>query len=230
MEKIVLRVYIESRLHFGKHPKDNNIFFKQVLNHNNLKDLFKNCVDKKTFEEFLYKHFDLVNSIYSGMIYRNEDCYVDTLNSLIIIGKTVKKLTFNSSDKIATIYYEGTFDDWLNINLDKSAKIAFSFVKYFYCFEDGEYKRVERVKVRNTDTIKPYQFASFNCVKSISLKGIKHYSVSCFENYNGSIQTEKCVSSDILFVDKDTVIQNGDKITCFGPYQSIKHLFNNNQK
>ena len=31
-------------------------------------------------------------------------------------------------------------------------------------------------------------------------------------------------------VDKDTVIQNGDKITCFGPYQSIKHLFNNNQK
>ncbi len=33
-----------------------------------------------------------------------------------------------------------------------------------------------------------------------------------------------------LLVDKDTVIQNGDKITCFGPYQSIKHLFNNNQK
>ena len=33
-----------------------------------------------------------------------------------------------------------------------------------------------------------------------------------------------------LLVDKDTVIQNGDKITCFGPYQAIKHLFNNNQK
>ena len=33
-----------------------------------------------------------------------------------------------------------------------------------------------------------------------------------------------------LFADKDTIIQDGDKITCFGPYQNIKHLFNNSQK
>ena len=33
-----------------------------------------------------------------------------------------------------------------------------------------------------------------------------------------------------LFVDKDTILQNGDKITCFGPYQNIKHLFNNSEK
>lgn len=32
-----------------------------------------------------------------------------------------------------------------------------------------------------------------------------------------------------LFVDKDTIIQNGDKITCFGPYQNIKHLFYNSE-
>ncbi len=33
-----------------------------------------------------------------------------------------------------------------------------------------------------------------------------------------------------LFVDKDTILQDGDKITCFGPYQNIKHLFNNSDK
>ena len=33
-----------------------------------------------------------------------------------------------------------------------------------------------------------------------------------------------------LFVDKDTILQDGDKITCFGPYQNIKHLFNNSEK
>lgn len=30
-----------------------------------------------------------------------------------------------------------------------------------------------------------------------------------------------------IFVDKDTIIQKGDKLTVFGPYQTIKHLFRN---
>ena len=33
-----------------------------------------------------------------------------------------------------------------------------------------------------------------------------------------------------IFADKDTIIQNGDKITLFGPYTNIKHLFNNDNK
>ena len=33
-----------------------------------------------------------------------------------------------------------------------------------------------------------------------------------------------------IFVDKDTILEDGDKITCFGPYQNIKHLFNNSEK
>ena len=30
-----------------------------------------------------------------------------------------------------------------------------------------------------------------------------------------------------IFADKDTIIQDGDKITLFGPYNNIKHLFKN---
>ena len=33
-----------------------------------------------------------------------------------------------------------------------------------------------------------------------------------------------------MSADKDTVIENGDKITLFGPYKNIKHLFENDDK
>lgn len=33
-----------------------------------------------------------------------------------------------------------------------------------------------------------------------------------------------------LFADKDTIIQQGDKITLFGPHKNIKHLFSNDEK
>lgn len=35
---------------------------------------------------------------------------------------------------------------------------------------------------------------------------------------------------DYLFADKETIIQKGDKITLFGPYKNIKHLFQNDEK
>ena len=37
-------------------------------------------------------------------------------------------------------------------------------------------------------------------------------------------------NDEYIFADKDTIIQNGDKITLFGPYANIKHLFNNSDK
>lgn len=35
---------------------------------------------------------------------------------------------------------------------------------------------------------------------------------------------------EYLFADKDTIIERGDKITLFGPYNNIKHLFKNDNK
>lgn len=37
-------------------------------------------------------------------------------------------------------------------------------------------------------------------------------------------------NDEYLFADKDTIIQRGDKLTMFGPYPNIKHLFNNADK
>ena len=37
-------------------------------------------------------------------------------------------------------------------------------------------------------------------------------------------------NDEYIFADKDTIIQNGDKITLFGPYANIKHLFNNSDR
>ena len=33
-----------------------------------------------------------------------------------------------------------------------------------------------------------------------------------------------------VLADKDTIIQKGDRITLFGPYANIKHLFKNDDK
>ena len=61
------------------------------------------------------------------------------------------------------------------------------------------------------------------------LEGIPMKDSHLSDRYNITIVVIKRKDS-YLFVDKDTFIQNGDKITCFGPYQNIKHLFNNNEK
>lgn len=37
-------------------------------------------------------------------------------------------------------------------------------------------------------------------------------------------------NDEFIFTDKDTIIQKGDRITLFGPYANIKHLFKNDDK
>ena len=46
------------------------------------------------------------------------------------------------------------------------------------------------------------------------------------ERYNISIVIIKR-KNDYLYVDKDTIIEKGDKITVIGPFHNIKHLFQN---
>lgn len=46
------------------------------------------------------------------------------------------------------------------------------------------------------------------------------------DKYNINIGVLKR-NDDYIVVDKDTVIQKGDRITVFGPYKTIKHLFQN---
>ena len=49
------------------------------------------------------------------------------------------------------------------------------------------------------------------------------------DRYNVNIVVIK--RNDVyLFADAETVIQDGDIITLFGPYNNIKHLFKNDDK
>lgn len=61
------------------------------------------------------------------------------------------------------------------------------------------------------------------------LEGIPMKDAHLSDRYSITIVVIKR-KDNYLFVDKDTILQNGDKITCFGPYQNIKHLFNNSEK
>ena len=61
------------------------------------------------------------------------------------------------------------------------------------------------------------------------LDGIKMKDSHLTDRYSINIVIIKR-NNEYIFTDKDTVIQNGDTVTLFGPYKNIKHLFNNEEK
>ena len=61
------------------------------------------------------------------------------------------------------------------------------------------------------------------------LDGIKMKDSHLTDRYSINIVIIKR-NNEYIFTDKDTVIQNGDTVTLFGPYKNIKHLFNNEDK
>ena len=61
------------------------------------------------------------------------------------------------------------------------------------------------------------------------LENVKMKDSHISDRYNINIVVIK--RNDVfLFADKDTIIEKGDKITLFGPYKNIKHLFKNDEK
>ena len=69
------------------------------------------------------------------------------------------------------------------------------------------------------------------CVVEVpqELKGVQMKDSHLSDQYGINIMVIKR-KDEYLFVSKDTVIQDGDKITLFGPYKNIKHIFINDQK
>ncbi len=58
------------------------------------------------------------------------------------------------------------------------------------------------------------------------LENIKMKDSHLIDRYSINIVVIKR-KDEYIFADKDTIIENGDKITLFGPYNNIKHLFKN---
>ncbi len=61
------------------------------------------------------------------------------------------------------------------------------------------------------------------------LDGIKMKDSHLTDRYSINIVIIKR-NNEYIFTDKETIIQNGDTVTLFGPYKNIKHLFNNEDK
>lgn len=61
------------------------------------------------------------------------------------------------------------------------------------------------------------------------IEGLSMKDAHLTDKYNINITIIKR-KDDYIFVSKDTVIQKGDKITIFGPYKNIKHLFSNEEE
>ena len=61
------------------------------------------------------------------------------------------------------------------------------------------------------------------------LENIKMKDSHLTDRYNINIVVIRR-KDEYLFADAETIIQGGDKITLFGPYNNIKHLFENDNK
>ncbi len=61
------------------------------------------------------------------------------------------------------------------------------------------------------------------------LEGVKMKDSHLTDRYSINIVIIKR-NNEYISADKDTIIQNGDTVTLFGPYLNIKHLFNNEEK
>ena len=61
------------------------------------------------------------------------------------------------------------------------------------------------------------------------LENIKMKDSHLTDRYNINIVVIRR-KDEYLFADAETIIQDGDKITLFGPYNNIKHLFKNDDK
>lgn len=103
-------------------------------------------------------------------------------------------------------------------------------------FIDSLDKNKKTLVVRKTNDINLLNNYGANVLMEIDteevpkeLEGIPMKDAHLSDRYSITIVVIKRKDT-YLFVDKDTVLQNGDKITCFGPYQNIKHLFNNSEK
>jgi Trk K+ transport system NAD-binding subunit len=103
-------------------------------------------------------------------------------------------------------------------------------------FIDSLDKNKKTVVVNKTNDINLLNTYGTNVLMEIDteevpkeLEGIPMKDAHLSDRYSITIVVIKR-KDNYLFVDKDTILQNGDKITCFGPYQNIKHLFNNSEK
>ena len=106
-----------------------------------------------------------------------------------------------------------------------------SDIKKAFVHVDG--KNDKDVVIHSTNTLSLLNNYGANVLMEIDIEEVPK-EIECLsmkdthltDRYNINIGLIKR-NDDYLAVDKDTVIQKGDKITVFGPYQNIKHLFKN---
>jgi Trk K+ transport system NAD-binding subunit len=61
------------------------------------------------------------------------------------------------------------------------------------------------------------------------LEGVKIKDAGLNDRYNITVGVIKR-KDDYIFVDKNSIIQQGDTVTLIGPYKNIKMLFSNEEK
>ena len=138
-------------------------------------EAFKNC-------NFI-KHIVMTNSIELVGDYAFENC-----NNLltIVLSKKVVSIgydAFSNCNKLISVFYEGTIEDWLNVNLYSSSSNPMKYALKFYILDKNEiYHTFNEITIpNNVSTIGNYQFYGFKQLEIINMSdNVKNFGVYSF--------------------------------------------------
>ena len=129
----------------------------------------------------------------------------------ILIPNTITKMglsTFSRCDKLTSVYYNGTIEDWCKIEFEDKNSNPMKYAKNFYILDSNgdieyngkKYSLVTEIEIPNTITsIGNYQFYGFNNVTSITIpKGVSNIGRAAFIDCSNLINIE--ISNSVISI------------------------------
>lgn len=99
--------------------------------------------------------------------------------------KTIKANAFANTEKLENVYFNGTLNDWCNIEFENEKSNPMYFAKNFYINSNNQYILLTSIKVPNSiNTIKSYTFTGFDIDKLTIANNIKVFEENSFSHSN----------------------------------------------
>ena len=103
----------------------------------------------------------------------------------LYLTKNVTKLYSGVSNlsSLVNIYYEGTLEDWMNIDVDYHGNPLCN-CDHFYVKEAGNYVEITELDLSNYNTIGRYQFSGLRSLTKLKINGGSHIGTNAFDLCN----------------------------------------------
>ena len=140
--------------------------------------------------------------------------------------KTINVSAFYGCEALENVYYEGTIEDWINIQFGNSNSNPMYYAKHFYMLdENNEWKEIEELVIPEGITqITNERFKNFINLRKVTIPStMQSISLDAFSNCNLIIEVYNNTNYEIVY-DRYSAIVKG-KTVCAGYSIILKELF-----